>query len=379
MKNNATENTRNTRQLHILMSGGGTGGHIYPALAIADAIKKRHPDAEFLFIGANNKMEMEKVPEAGYRIQGLNITGIDRGNKMANLRLPFRLISSIYKAKEMVKNFKPDLAIGTGGFASGPALYAAASFGIPVFIQEQNAHAGITNKILSKSAQLIFTAYPEVKGLPATKTKFIGNPIRESMISGLISTKEAKIKLGLDPEKLVILSVGGSLGSTTLNNNWLENLDLLQKNKWQLIWQTGKLEYQKLESDSRITNLGSQVLLREFISDMPTAYSAADIIISRAGAIAISELAVAGKPAILVPFPFAAEDHQTMNAKTLVEKNAARMIKDSEMKEQFRTTLTELCNDEKLRETLSRNIKFFARPEATKEIVEEIFKKLNKE
>ncbi|RST25641.1 undecaprenyldiphospho-muramoylpentapeptide beta-N-acetylglucosaminyltransferase [Chryseobacterium lacus] len=379
MKNNATENTRNTRPLHILMSGGGTGGHIFPAVAIADEIKKRFPDAEFLFIGANNKMEMEKVPEAGYKIQGLNITGIDRGNKLANIKLPFRLISSIYKAKDIVKNFKPDLAIGTGGFASGPALYAAASFGIPVFIQEQNAHAGITNKILSKSAQLIFTAYPEVKGFPATKTRFLGNPIRESIISGRVDTKEAKIKLGLDPEKLVILSVGGSLGSKTLNNSWLEHLDLLKESNCQLIWQTGKLEYQKLESDSKINRLGSQILLREFITDMPMAYSAADIIVSRAGAIAISELSVAGKPVILVPFPFAAEDHQTMNAMKLVEKNAARMVKDSEMKDKFWATLTELCNDQNLRATLSQNLIYFAKPNATQEIVDEILKKLKTE
>ncbi|MBF6611195.1 MAG: undecaprenyldiphospho-muramoylpentapeptide beta-N-acetylglucosaminyltransferase [Chryseobacterium sp.] len=379
MKNNATENTRNTRPLHILMSGGGTGGHIFPAVAIADEIKKRFPDAEFLFIGANNKMEMEKVPEAGYRIQGLNITGINRGNKLANIKLPFRLISSIYKAKDIVKNFKPDLAIGTGGFASGPALYAAASFGIPVFIQEQNAHAGITNKILSKSAQLIFTAYPEVKGFPATKIKFLGNPIRESIISGLVDTQEAKIKLGLNPEKLVILSVGGSLGSKTLNNSWLEHLDLLKESNCQLIWQTGKLEYQKLESDFKITRLGSQILLKEFITDMPMAYSAADIIVSRAGAIAISELSVAGKPVILVPFPFAAEDHQTMNAMKLVEKNAARMVKDSEMKDKFWATLTELCNDQNLRATLSQNLNFFAKPNATQEIVDEILKKLKTE
>ena len=379
MKNNTTENTRNTRPLHILMSGGGTGGHIFPAVAIADEIKKRFSDAEFLFIGANNKMEMQKVPEAGYKIQGLNITGIDRGNKLANIKLPFRLISSIYKAKDIVKNFKPDLAIGTGGFASGPALYAAASFGIPVFIQEQNAHAGITNKILSKSAQLIFTAYPEVKGFPAPKTKFLGNPIRESIISGRIDTKEAKTKLGLDPEKLVILSVGGSLGSKTLNNSWLEHLDLLKESNCQLIWQTGKLEYQKLESDSKITRLGSQILLREFITDMPMAYSAADIIVSRAGAIAISELSVAGKPVILVPFPFAAEDHQTMNAMKLVEKNAARMVKDSEMKDKFWATLTELCNDQNLRATLSQNLNFFAKPNATQEIVDEILKKLKTE
>ncbi len=379
MKNNATENTRNTRPLHILMSGGGTGGHIFPAVAIADEIKKRFPDAEFLFIGANNKMEMEKVPEAGYKIQGLNITGIDRGNKLANIKLPFRLISSIYKAKDIVKNFKPDLAIGTGGFASGPALYAAASFGIPVFIQEQNAHAGITNKILSKSAQLIFTAYPEVKGFPPSKTRFLGNPIRESIISGLVDPQEAKIKLGLDPEKLVILSVGGSLGSKTLNNSWLEHLDLLKESNCQLIWQTGKLEYHKLESDSKITRLGSQILLREFITDMPMAYSAADIIVSRAGAIAISELSVAGKPVILVPFPFAAEDHQTMNAMKLVEKNAARMVKDSEMKDKFWATLTELCNDQNLRATLSQNLNFFAKPNATQEIVDEILKKLKTE
>lgn len=367
----STINYKNmNNKLKILLSGGGTGGHIFPAVAIADEIKKRFPDAEFLFIGANGKMEMEKVPQSGYKIEGLDIVAFDRGNLLSNIKLPFKIFKSISKAKSLVKNFKPNLAIGTGGFASGPALYAAASAGVPTFIQEQNAHAGVTNKILSKKVKAIFTAYPNVNGFPNEKIKFLGNPIRQSVIDGMINTQLAKEKLGLNPEKLTILSVGGSLGSKTLNNAWDKHWKELIEKNIQLIWQTGKQKTQT--EDSEISNLKSQILKSEFISDMPLAYSAADIIVSRAGAIAISELAVAQKPVILVPFPFAAEDHQTANAMNLVQKNAARMVKDSEMGEKFWNILMELCESETLRKEMSENLAFFAKPNATKEIVDEI-------
>ena len=361
------------------MSGGGTGGHIFPAVAIADEIKKRFPDAEFLFIGANGKMEMEKVPQSGYKIEGLNIAGFDRGNLLSNFKLPFKVIGSVLKAKNQVNNFKPDFAVGTGGFASGPALYAAASLGIPTFLQEQNAHAGVTNKYLSKKAKAVFTAFPNVNGFPSEKIKFLGNPIRQNIADGLIDTKTAKEKLGLNPDKLTILSVGGSLGSRTLNNAWKENLDKVVKKNYQLIWQTGKLDYQNLlkETQAHTPNPDSGIQLKEFISDMALAYSAADVIVSRAGAIAISELAVAQKPVLLVPFPFAAEDHQTVNAMNLVEKNAARMVKDSEMKEKFWPTLMEITESETLRKEMSENLKFFAKPDAAKEIVDEIIKILD--
>ncbi|MGG7439884.1 undecaprenyldiphospho-muramoylpentapeptide beta-N-acetylglucosaminyltransferase [Chryseobacterium arthrosphaerae] len=359
------------KKLKILLSGGGTGGHIFPAIAIADEIRKRFPDAEFLFIGANGKMEMEKVPQAGYKIEGIDIAGIDRGNMLSNLGLPFKILKSLSRSKKIIRDFAPDFAVGTGGFASGPALYEASRLGIPIFIQEQNAHAGVTNKILSKKAKAVFTAYPKVEGFPAEKIKFLGNPIRENIISGMQETAQAKEKMGLDKDKLTILSVGGSLGSRTLNNGWKENLEKLKEKGYQLIWQTGKLDYNELSSSLQ---LPVSIHLKEFIKDMELAYSAADIIVSRAGAIAISELAVAQKPVLLVPFPFAAEDHQTKNAMNLVEKNAARMVKDSEMQEKFWNTLSEICENENVRKEMSDNLKYFAKPNAAKEIVDEIFK-----
>ncbi|MFC7347648.1 undecaprenyldiphospho-muramoylpentapeptide beta-N-acetylglucosaminyltransferase [Chryseobacterium zhengzhouense] len=363
------------KKLKVLLSGGGTGGHIFPAIAIADEIRKRFPEAEFLFIGANGKMEMEKVPQAGYKIEGLNIAGFDRGNLLKNIGLPFKLISSLLTAKKIIKEFKPDFAVGTGGFASGPALFMAAKMGIPTFIQEQNSLPGKTNTANGKKAKAVFTAYPDMeKFFPHSKVFFLGNPIRENIVSGMQETSQAKEKLGLDKNKLTILSVGGSLGSRTLNNGWKDNLDQLKEKGYQLIWQTGKLDYKELNNESQISNLESQIQLKEFIKDMETAYSAADVIVSRAGAIAISELAVAQKPVVLVPFPFAAEDHQTKNAMNLVEKNAARMVKDSEMKEKFWTTLSEICENENLRREMSDNLKYFAKPNAAKEIVDEIVK-----
>ncbi|WP_209388696.1 undecaprenyldiphospho-muramoylpentapeptide beta-N-acetylglucosaminyltransferase [Chryseobacterium sp. RR2-3-20] len=362
------------KKLKVLLSGGGTGGHIFPAIAIADEIKRRFPDAEFLFIGANGKMEMEKVPQAGYKIEGLNIAGFDRGNLLKNIGLPFKLISSLLKAKKIIKSFKPDFAVGTGGFASGPALFMAAKMGIPTFIQEQNSLPGKTNMANGKKAKAVFTAYPNMeKFFPTSKVFFLGNPIRENIVSGMQETDQAKEKLGVDKDKLTILSVGGSLGSRTLNNGWKLNLENLKEKGYQLIWQTGTLDYKDLSS---YLQLPASIQLKEFIKDMETAYSAADVIVSRAGAIAISELAVAQKPVLLVPYPFAAEDHQTKNAMNLVEKNAARMVKDSEMKEKFWTTLSEICENENVRKEMSENLKYFAKPNAAKEIVDEILKKL---
>lgn len=371
------------------MSGGGTGGHIFPAVAIAQEIQKRYPDAEFLFIGANGKMEMEKVPQAGFKIEGLNIAGFDRGNLMKNIGLPFKIISSLIRAKKIIKDFKPDFAVGTGGFASGPALYIAAKMGIPTFIQEQNSLPGKTNVFNAKKAKAVFTAYPDMEiYFAGTKTFFLGNPIRQNIITDLIDKDSAKEKLGLDKHKLTILSVGGSLGSRTLNNGWRDNFDKLIEKDYQLIWQTGKTDYKAIVDSCQLSvdgNTGNQqpttnnqILIREFISDMALAYSAADVIVSRAGAIAISELAVARKPVLLVPFPFAAEDHQTKNALTLVDKNAARMVKDSEMKDKFWNTLSEICENEGLRKEMSANIEFFAKPKAAEMIVDEIFKVIKK-
>ena len=356
------------------MSGGGTGGHIFPAIAIADEIKKRFPEAEFLFIGANGKMEMEKVPQSGYKIVGLNIAGFDRGNLLKNFGLPFKVISSLMKARKTIKDFKPDFAVGTGGFASGPALYVASRLGIPVFIQEQNSLPGKTNVFNGKKAKAVFTAYPNMDHFfPKSKVFFLGNPVRQNILSDLMETEKAKEKLGLNKDKLTILSVGGSQGSRTLNNGWKDNLEKLKEKNYQLIWQTGKLDYNELTSSIQHP---ASIQIKEFISDMATAYSAADVIVSRAGAIAISELAMAKKPVILVPLPSAAEDHQTKNALVLVEKNAAKMVKDSEMKEKFWNTLSEICENENLRKEMSENLQFFAKPKATEEIVNEILKQM---
>lgn len=370
--NNKTTNSQKPKAIRVLLSGGGTGGHIFPAVAIAQEIQKRFPDAEFLFIGANGKMEMEKVPQAGFKIEGLNIAGFDRGNLLKNLGLPLKVISSLLKAKRIIKDFKPDFAVGTGGFASGPALYIAAKMGIPSFIQEQNSLPGKTNVFNAKKAKAVFTAYPDMeKFFSGTKTYFLGNPIRQNIITDLMDKDLAKEKLGLDKNKLTILSVGGSLGSRTLNNGWKDNLDKLKENDYQLIWQTGKTDFSEITSSLQPP---ASIQIKEFISDMALAYSAADVIVSRAGAIAISELAVAKKPVLLVPFPFAAEDHQTKNAFTLVEKNAARMVKDSEMKDKFWSTLSEICENENLRNEMSKNLEFFAKPKAAEGIVDEIIK-----
>ena len=366
-----------SKKLKVLMSGGGTGGHIFPAVAIAQEIQKRFPDAEFLFMGANGKMEMEKVPQSGFKIEGLNIAGFDRGNHLANINLPFKVISSLLKARKIIKEFQPDFAVGTGGFASGPALFIAARMGIPTFIQEQNSLPGKTNIFNAKKAKTVFTAYPNMeKFFNGTKTLFLGNPIRKNIITDIIDSDLAKEKLGLEKGKLTILSVGGSLGSRTLNNGWKENINQVLEKDYQLIWQTGKLDYKNiLEETKDIHSRNIQIV--EFIKNMEMAYSAADVIVSRAGAIAISELAIAKKPVLLVPFPFAAEDHQTKNAQTLVDKNAAKMVKDTEMKEKFWNTLSEICENESLRKEMAQNLEFFAKPKATEEIVNEIFKNLN--
>ena len=307
-----------SKKLKVLMSGGGTGGHIFPAVAIAQEIQKRFPDAEFLFMGANGKMEMEKVPQAGFKIEGLNIAGFDRGNLLANINLPFKVISSLIKARKIIKEFQPDFAVGTGGFASGPALFIAARMGVPTFIQEQNSLPGKTNIFNAKKAKTVFTAYPNMeKFFHGTKTLFLGNPIRKNIITDIIDRDLAKEKLGLEKAKLTILSVGGSLGSRTLNNGWKENLKNVLEKNYQLIWQTGKLDYKSiLEETKDINSRNLQVV--EFIKNMEMAYSAADVIVSRAGALAISELAIAKKPVLLVPFPFAASYHKSKIAQSLV-------------------------------------------------------------
>ncbi len=357
----------------ILLSGGGTGGHIFPAVAIADELQKRFPSAEFLFIGARDKMEMQKVPSAGYAIKGLWISGFNRSNMFANIQFPFKVLSSIKDSRMILQNFQPDLAIGTGGFASGPALWVASRKGVPIFLQEQNSFPGVTNKLLKSKAEKIYVAYDRMeKYFPKDKLLNSGNPIRESLFAQKIDSKEAKRHLGMDPEKLTILSIGGSLGSRTLNNAWKDNLEVLDPEKVQLYWQTGSTDYESIMANNTVKR--SNIFIQEFIQQMSWAYAAADIIVSRAGAIAVSELCVAGKATVLVPLPHAAEDHQTKNAENLVHHHATLMVKDAEVKEKFAPTINQLIEDKELRNSLSQEIKKLAKPHATQTIVEDIIK-----
>ncbi|WP_128330417.1 undecaprenyldiphospho-muramoylpentapeptide beta-N-acetylglucosaminyltransferase [Apibacter sp. HY039] len=359
----------------FLISGGGTGGHIFPAIAIADELRKRLPDAEILFVGAQDKMEMEKVPQAGYNIEGLWISGISRTSIFSNFKFPFKIISSLLKSRKIINKFKPDAAIGTGGFASGPALYAASRAGIPTFIQEQNSFPGITNKKLAAKASAIYVAYEGMNQyFPESKVKLTGNPVRTSLFTDIPDTQEAKKILGLNPGNLTILSVGGSLGSRTMNKFWKENAIHFAEQNIQIIWQTGKLDFPTLSKDSSLKN--KNIHINEFIKDMSNAYAAADIIISRAGAIAISELCLAGKPTILIPFPYAAEDHQTKNAEQLVSKNAAIMVKDQEVPVVLSEKIQNLIDDKNIREQLSIEILKLGKPHAVKDIVSDILKKL---
>lgn len=359
----------------FILSGGGTGGHIYPAIAIADEIKMRIPDAEILFVGAKNKMEMEKVPKAGYHIRGLWISGIQRNNIIANASFPFKLMSSLYNAKKIINEFQPIATIGTGGFASGPIMWAAAQKNIPVLVQEQNSYPGITNKLLKNKAFAICTAYDGMeKYFPIEKIHFTGNPIRNDICNHLPKQAEAKKHFGLDPNKPVVLSIGGSLGAKTLNSAWKEGLSKLIKEDIQLIWQTGKSDYKEIQKEPIAKHHG--IHLTEFIYDMKKAYAAADIIVSRAGAMAISELCLVGKPTILVPFPYAAENHQTKNAENLVGHMAAKMIADAEAQKELVTETIDLVKNKEVQNILEENILSLAKPNATKEIVNILFNHL---
>lgn len=352
----------------FIVSGGGTGGHIYPAIAIATALKGRFPKAEFLFVGASDRMEMEKVPQAGFKIVGLWISGLQRSLSLKNLMFPFKVLVSLIKARKILKNFKPHMAIGTGGYASAPVLKAAAQIGIPYVIQEQNSYAGITNKWLAKKADGIYVAYEGMERFfPESKIILTGNPVRE-ILTGFGSEKSKAFEyFGLSPQMPVLLVIGGSLGSARINQLIAEKSEWLQDQGVQLLWQCGKSYYKKYESlDSE------NVRVKSFVNKMDYAYAIADIIISRAGAGTISELCIVGKPALLIPSPHVAEDHQTKNALALVAKNAALLIPETELEERFEIEFERLLSSVELRSTLSRNIKTLAKPNATENIVNEI-------
>ena len=347
----------NMKQLKVIISGGGSGGHIFPALAIAKSLEQKVPNIELLFVGAINKMEMEKIPSAGYNIKGLWISGIQRRLTYLNLIFPFKLIHSLISSIIIINRFKPDLVIGTGGFASGPLLYIAAKNNLPTIIQEQNSYAGITNKLLSKYVKKVCVAYHKMdKFFPKDKIVFTGNPIRESIVN-YQAIKDISIKmLNLNSNQSTVLVIGGSLGARTINVSILNGLDVFKSNKLNLIWQTGKEFSDKASfAVKKIKTKG--ITTYSFIKEIDLAYKAADIIISRAGAIAISELCSIGKPVILIPSPNVAENHQFKNAQSLVNKNAALLVNDADSNDKLVKTIISLYKDDNLKEKLSINIK----------------------
>ncbi|MCL4119812.1 UNVERIFIED_CONTAM: hypothetical protein GTU68_042815, partial [Idotea baltica] len=354
----------------FILSGGGTGGHIYPAIAIANELKKRHADAEFLFVGAKDRMEMEKVPNAGYKIEGLWITGLQRKLTVKNLMFPIKLISSLLRARKIVSRFKPDVVIGTGGFASGPLLKVASGRGIPCVLQEQNSYAGMTNKLLKDKVAKICVAYDGMeKFFPADKIIKTGNPVRGDLVAMNVDKQKAINSFELSTEKKTIFVLGGSLGARRVNQLIEKELDFFKTKNLQVIWQCGKLyieEYKKYNSDS--------VKVLDFINNMDYAYAAADFIISRAGAGSVSELCIVGKPTIFIPSPNVAEDHQTKNAQALVSEKAALMLREKELDENFETVFSDLFQSEVKQKELSDNIKNLALPDATKNIVDQIEK-----
>ncbi len=362
------------RTYKFILSGGGTGGHIYPAIAIANELKSRFPTAEFLFVGAKDKMEMQKVPQAGYPIQGLWIAGLQRRLTFDNALFPVKLLSSLLKSRQIIQQFKPDVVIGTGGFASGPLLQMANNAGIPTVIQEQNSFPGITNKLLSKKANAICVAYENLERFfPKEKMVLTGNPVRQDLIDVDSKRAEGITHFNLDPNKKTILILGGSLGARRVNQLIEKELAFFEAQNIQLLWQCGKFyidEYSKYNS--------ANVQVMAFIERMDLVYAAADIVISRAGASSVSELCIVGKPVVFIPSPNVAEDHQTKNAKSIADKNGAILIRESELDVAFESTFLDLITNESKQEELSQNIKKMALPNATKAIVEEIIKLIHK-
>ena len=359
----------------FIISGGGTGGHIYPAVAIANELKAQFPDATFLFVGAKDKMEMQKVPQAGYKIEGLWIAGLQRKITVQNALFPVKLASSLLKSFFILKRFKPDVVIGTGGFASGAVLKVASMLGIPTVIQEQNSYPGITNKLLAKKANSICVAYENLERFfPKDKLHFTGNPVRQDLMEVASKKEEAIAHFKLDASKKTLLILGGSLGARRINQLIEKELDFLLQLDFQIIWQCGKHylnEYSKY-------NETENVQVTAFIDRMDLVYAAADVVISRSGASSVSELCIVGKPTIFIPSPNVSEDHQTKNAKAIVERGAAILIKESNLDDEFKIVFEAIVKDQGKLQNLTENIKKLAKPNATKAIVEEIKKVLKK-
>ncbi|MCM1153362.1 MAG: undecaprenyldiphospho-muramoylpentapeptide beta-N-acetylglucosaminyltransferase [Muribaculum sp.] len=364
----------NEKKYHILISGGGTGGHIFPALSIANALKRRL-NAEILFVGADNRMEMERVPAAGYKIIGLPVAGFDRRHLLRNFGVLMKLRKSLKIARKVVKDFKPDIAIGVGGYCSGPTLKAAQRAGVPTLLQEQNSYAGVTNKLLAKKAKAICVAYPGMERFfDADKILLTGNPVRKDLLEGVMSPQDARKSFGLDPEKPTVLCVGGSLGALTVNESLEKDIHRIAGAGIQVIWQTGKSFYPRaLEAVKGLEG----VAVAPFISNMSAAYGAASLVVSRAGAGSISELELLGKPAILVPSPNVAEDHQTKNALALSSKDAAVLVPDAESREILADNIISLINDPARLKAMGENILTLALPQSDEKIVDEVVKILN--
>lgn len=365
--------------MKAIISGGGSGGHIFPAIAIANAIRQRHADAEILFIGAEDKMEMEKVPAAGYKIIGLPIDGLHRQlnwtNIKRNIKLPYKILKSNHIVRSVIKDFNPDIVIGVGGFASEPTLKTAAKMGYPTLLQEQNSYAGLTNKLLSKDARVICVAYEGMdRFFPAEKIVLTGNPVRRDIEQLTATHEEGCEYFRLDPNKRTVLSVGGSLGARSINTMLLHHTEVFKENDLQLIWQTGRWMYEEVAEAVSKAGLEPWIKVHQFINRMDLAYAAADVVVSRAGAIAISELCLVGKPIILIPSPNVAEDHQTKNAQALVNKGAAILVKDSECDKEGIPKLLELSNSEETMQKMGQSCAALGKRDAAEKIVDEIEK-----
>lgn len=361
------------KQIRIIIAGGGTGGHIFPAIAVAQAIQVIQPDAAILFVGAKGKMEMEKVPQAGYQIEGLTIAGFNRSNMLKNISLPFKLIKSFFQVRNIFNKFKPNTVFGVGGYSSFPVLKFAQTKNIPTFIHEANAFAGKSNQWLGKNAIMIFTGTRDMENFfPAQKLLVTGNPVRQNIIHSVYSKEASLLKFGLLPNRKTILIIGGSLGAASINKVIMENLNQFAGNAMQLIWQTGRPNANLYVNAA---NSYSNIYVNNFIDDMSAAYTAADIIISRSGAMAVAEICISGKACVFVPYPYAAEDHQTFNAMQLVKEEAACMVKDEEVGHQLMPVLMSLVHDENRMNLMQSNILKFARIDSDKIIATQIIKK----
>ena len=361
-------------ELRVIISGGGTGGHIFPAVSIANAVKDLRPDAKILFVGALGRMEMQRVPAAGYDIKGLPIQGFDRKNLLKNVKVLYKIWKSQRMARQIIKEFRPQVAVGVGGYASGPTLNMAAAQGIPCLLQEQNSYAGVTNKLLAKKAAKICVAYEGMERFfPAEKIMLTGNPVRQQLLESTVTREAAVRSFGLDPDKKTILLVGGSLGARTINESVLQHLDLIKNGDVQFIWQTGKFYSAEIAERLKGHEM-PQLKVLDFISDMAAAYKAADLVISRAGASSVSEFCLLGKPVILVPSPNVAEDHQTKNALALVHRDAALYVKDVEAKEKLLPLAIATVHDDAKLESLSKNVLKLALPDSARIIAQEVIK-----